>query len=1849
MSRNKSNNVQKIVSVFILWCMVAGSIVGIFSTTASSGNVPTPTPRVVPSVISGTTFEIRDWGVYDADFSITVQGGGTLKIVNSTLNFLQNDGTDYFIHVNTNSNLILENSTITTGASPQAMWVPFFEMTLDQSTLKMSRNSALAFPGWLNVTNTRTYINDSWITSLAPADFFSPWGDSFPTTRAALSDTWWGSLTDAQDDGPAMRFLNCDNVTIADSRIDELYEDAGLTMPTQNIQTPQNIQIVPSGLAIDNGTGGLTNITNLDNIYYNLISWNSVSAQFMSPYNDIDYDILAATLYVKYNNPGFQFIAPYMNEPFNCFNYSVPGSVPESVAEQILQDQPVDTSLVFDLTSDITSFSQINQMNVNFTSIENDGDGYDPINIDIIALNLTVRASHWEPFITLNNTDMTVINSYVGVDWTSVPDNYVAKNAFDLLNGANLYMYNMTMSNDETGVTGINDYLEIPIGDDSADYVPFRIETGSQAYYFKWLETSVADRYDMAVPGATVNTTFHFTDQSLVNQVSRINKLTGDTDPQWKTAKKRMTDYLNSNYGITPANFNITRADGKTMLPLLTTFFNSANYPNGDHVGEYDVRVRFTGSLGGYSTCDFMPVPNTDVNGITTSIQLTDIELTRPFGSPGLIVNTTTGNKVMNGGASESLSVNDFIIVEDSGILTISNANMQMAYSGSAPFKIVVRNNGQLILNNVDITTQNNMALTVTLEDNARLSMTDSSTTSAIDILASDNVQVTFNRTGLNGNFDTTANANIRLTAWSTSFGRNLDSLTGTSEARLYGCYSPLSPSFKIAPSDSAKVWVYRWAEITVYDGTSPAKTLQNANIWITSQYTEWGATLNRAGATNAAGVYLTTALSDYFHFDLATSEVVESHYNLYTQATQYQLPSGSGITHTNTNGLGLAAYPLMGVNDAAAKRSVILVNVLPDLDPPITIWPLETNSSVGRGNEVWINTTVTNIGDATANGITVRFDDIFDGQSTRIFMETKNSLLPGESWPISFPYIWESIDDIGSHEINVTVDPLDAIHEQNENNNFNSTFINVTSQSDLAILQYQDVWASETYPLINEQFTLHANIWNLGDIAATDVVVSFYEDGTILGNVTAANVPASPTVPTEVSIPVTFATNGTYLIQVIIDEQNMIPEVDETNNNNSQWQLILRVYEHPDLYIENVQVIAGTNLVGASTGGGTAIVETYNRTHVILRARVHNQGDLFATGVEVRFYDGAPIATNQIGTANTIPSTISTGNFAYASLIWEAMTNGPQQIHTINAIAYANAGLMSNQESQTLTVIDNRPDLGIVNVTLANNATTITGNTIFSLNVTVTNNGLWTANKVAVDVYSSMSAWNSTRAAWNSLSGTRNYIGRIGNATVTTLVNHETVTVTISCKGVDTGIHSLFVNVDPDLNSTDRIPYDNATPIIGDIEEYNELNNNDTFAVTAIMPDLLINILSPAPSYGDGKWTNVYTEGVVTSILVTGTVVRVDNPGFGVSGVEINVAIGSGTPVVVTTGQAGFFTVNLPVPAVGNYTIEVTGDGIIGDTTWFRIQPPIVFPWWIIILIIILVVAVIVGITLYLYFVGLGKTVQCGECGAFIAEGAAKCPKCGVEFETEVAKCSVCGAWVPIDVKNCPECGTEFTVGTEDLDDYEAKMKRQYDDIVRKFRDQAKAELGQEFTETEFQAWWASKPTFITFDLWLKEEEEMKRMGARPCPVCETENSVTAKICHKCGSVMGDVEKTPPKKPEGKLPPAEKKPESAKPAQTQPKQQIPAGQPPVAAPQQAAAPQPAATPVPAQSETPGKKSCPSCGVEVNVAEKACPICNYDFSGQPPQGGATRIVRKPIKKVVRRPMGEGGDQQQQQP
>ncbi|MEE9151413.1 MAG: zinc ribbon domain-containing protein, partial [Thermoplasmata archaeon] len=180
----------------------------------------------------------------------------------------------------------------------------------------------------------------------------------------------------------------------------------------------------------------------------------------------------------------------------------------------------------------------------------------------------------------------------------------------------------------------------------------------------------------------------------------------------------------------------------------------------------------------------------------------------------------------------------------------------------------------------------------------------------------------------------------------------------------------------------------------------------------------------------------------------------------------------------------------------------------------------------------------------------------------------------------------------------------------------------------------------------------------------------------------------------------------------------------------------------------------------------------------------------------------------------------------------------------------------------------------------------------------------------------------------------------------------------------------------------------------------------------------------------------------------------------------------------------------------------------------------------------------VLVGVLLGRY--GLGRLVECGECGAFIPEGEKKCPKCGAVFEADTAKCSECGAWIPLTSKSCPECGAIFAGIEKEKKDYIERMKLQYTEYVDQYREEATKELGKEMTDEEFMEWWKANPKYIGFEEWLQREEELRKGKTKSCPQCSTVNPESAAICFKCGTVFKKEEEEIeiPGPPPGEVPP---------------------------------------------------------------------------------------------------------------
>ncbi|UCC92412.1 MAG: hypothetical protein JSW25_06990 [Thermoplasmata archaeon] len=163
-----------------------------------------------------------------------------------------------------------------------------------------------------------------------------------------------------------------------------------------------------------------------------------------------------------------------------------------------------------------------------------------------------------------------------------------------------------------------------------------------------------------------------------------------------------------------------------------------------------------------------------------------------------------------------------------------------------------------------------------------------------------------------------------------------------------------------------------------------------------------------------------------------------------------------------------------------------------------------------------------------------------------------------------------------------------------------------------------------------------------------------------------------------------------------------------------------------------------------------------------------------------------------------------------------------------------------------------------------------------------------------------------------------------------------------------------------------------------------------------------------------------------------------------GVDRAEVTI---SGTHISTTNGltdEDGRFIINFqaPIMVINNLTLHIRAeDPRTGENDTFSIQydvVPIIVPpeepetnWaliWTVIILIVLAFAIAFGAVM-MYRRHYGEVVECGECGAFIAANSTTCPKCGIEFETDLARCSECEAWIPANSSSCPVCGTAFTI----------------------------------------------------------------------------------------------------------------------------------------------------------------------------------------------------------------------------
>jgi len=242
------------------------------------------------------------------------------------------------------------------------------------------------------------------------------------------------------------------------------------------------------------------------------------------------------------------------------------------------------------------------------------------------------------------------------------------------------------------------------------------------------------------------------------------------------------------------------------------------------------------------------------------------------------------------------------------------------------------------------------------------------------------------------------------------------------------------------------------------------------------------------------------------------------------------------------------------------------------------------------------ITAKIHNIGTENAYNVNVSF---YDGNN--FIGGRKIDVIPAEeSRDISV--LWNATP-WGWHTIRVVIDPENEIAETNENNNQASKSIYVYPP--IPDLTPIDIVFSDNTPLVNQTVTVSAIVRNIGGVQANNILISFYHEDELIGNVTIASIPGRGGTATA-STSYAFKTEGWHKMCVFADPDNVIAEADEENNKYCEI-----IYVHsplPDLVISSSDITFSneTPLIGET---------------ITIYATIHNLGEVAAHNATVEIY----------------------------------------------------------------------------------------------------------------------------------------------------------------------------------------------------------------------------------------------------------------------------------------------------------------------------------------------------------------------------------------------------------------------------------------------------------------------------------------------------------------------------------------------------------------------------------------------------------------------------------------------------
>jgi len=405
--------------------------------------------------VTDATYPIHGDVTFRQKGNVTVSNG-VLDIRNgATLQFIQaNYEKDrHFMTLNNNSKLIMENNAMLT-VTPKQLdpWLKF-GLTINNSELYI-KDSKIAFPGWITITNSNVTIINSTITKV----------EEIPTVLER----------DDNDDCPLLYFENS-NVTIINSRIEHYYE---CTLPEQVfVSSPSNFTFLPGV---------------------------NKTFQFIPSDIEIKTDRLSAViLEITYE----------ANESYDGKNFVQYLSKDGLYYNTSIQPQNKTDTKIFDLFSEgINNIKDLEKLCVRF---ENDGNvnvTFDSVRVvfsyenDITLVNSKLYAIDTYMDIDFRRGD---VDPRDDVTVPTSPSTYfidadMQHNALRVCENSEAHLYNVTVDSSETG--GIPEIGNPPfISDDSSTIILYR-----------WLDIRTTDFPGTSLDGVRVEVNLTETPSNIV-------------------------------------------------------------------------------------------------------------------------------------------------------------------------------------------------------------------------------------------------------------------------------------------------------------------------------------------------------------------------------------------------------------------------------------------------------------------------------------------------------------------------------------------------------------------------------------------------------------------------------------------------------------------------------------------------------------------------------------------------------------------------------------------------------------------------------------------------------------------------------------------------------------------------------------------------------------------------------------------------------------------------------------------------------------------------------------------------------------------------------------------------------------------------------------------------------------------------------------------------------------------------------------------------------------------------------------------------------------------------------------